>query len=87
MRQEDQAGEVVGASTAVGQRLANTVAYAGMPESIVLLQEPRTLGAGLMQGGGAGLGRGRNGRGLSCSPVGHGSAVVRQIIRWNGRRE
>ena len=44
-----QAGEVVGAPTAIGRRLTNTLAYAGRTASIVLLKEPETLNTELIQ--------------------------------------
>jgi len=47
--QGDQAREVVGAPTAIGRKLTSALAYAGRAESTVLLEEPETLDAGLLQ--------------------------------------
>jgi len=47
--QGDQARETVGAPT--GRRLTNAVAYTGRMESTVLLEEPETLDAELLQEG------------------------------------
>ena len=41
--------ELIGASTAVGRRLANALAYTGRTESTTLLEEPETLDAELLQ--------------------------------------
>jgi len=43
--QGDKAKEIVGARTAIGQRLTTALAYAGRTESIVLLEEPETFDA------------------------------------------
>jgi len=49
--QGGQAREVdVGAPTAIGRRLTNALAYSGRMESTVLLGEPETLDAELLQG-------------------------------------
>jgi len=40
---------LVGAPTELGRRLTNALAYAGRTESIVLLEEPQTLDAELIQ--------------------------------------
>ena len=45
----DQAREVVGARTAIGRRLTNALAHRGPTESTVLLEEPETLDAELLQ--------------------------------------
>jgi len=45
----DQAREIVGAPTEIGRRLTNALAYAGRVESTVLLEEPETLDAELLQ--------------------------------------
>ena len=45
--------EIVGAPTAIGRRLTNALAYGGRTESIVLLEEPETLNAELLQEEGA----------------------------------
>jgi len=45
----DQAREIVGASTTIGRRLMEALAYAGRTERTVLLEEPETLDAGLLQ--------------------------------------
>ena len=42
-------GEVVGAPTGIGRRLTNALAYGGQTESTVLLEEPETLNAELLQ--------------------------------------
>ena len=47
--QGDQAREIVGAQTALGRRLTNTLAYVRRTESTVLLEEPKTLDAELLQ--------------------------------------
>jgi len=47
--QGDQARVVVGAPTAIGRRLTNALADAGRTESTVLLEEPETLDAELLQ--------------------------------------
>ena len=47
--QGDQAREVGGAPTAIGRRLTNALAYARRVESTVLLEEPETLDAELLQ--------------------------------------
>jgi len=47
--QGDQAWEIVGAPTAIGRRLTNVLAYAGRTETTVLLPEPETLNAELLQ--------------------------------------
>jgi len=47
--QGDQAREIVGAPTAIGRRLTNALAYAGRTESTVLLEEPESLDAELLQ--------------------------------------
>jgi len=47
--QRDQAREVVGAPTAIDQRLTSAVAYAGRAESTALLEESETLDAELRQ--------------------------------------
>jgi len=47
--QGDQAREVVGALTAIGRRLTNALGYSGRMESTVLLEEPETLDAELLQ--------------------------------------
>ena len=47
--QGDQARELVGAPTAIVRRLVNALAYAGRTESTVLLEEPETLDAELLQ--------------------------------------
>ena len=47
--QGDQAREIVGAQTALGRRLTNTLAYVRRTESTVLLVEPKTLDAELLQ--------------------------------------
>jgi len=48
--QGDQAREVaIGAPTAIGRRLMNALAYSGRIESTVLLEEPETLDAELLQ--------------------------------------
>ena len=44
-----QAREVVGVPSAIGRRLTNALSYAGRVESMVLLEEPKTLGAILLQ--------------------------------------
>jgi len=46
----DQAREVVGAPTGIGRWLINTLAHGGPTESKVLLEEPETLDAALLQG-------------------------------------
>jgi len=45
----DQAREVVGAPTGIGRRLTNTLVHSGLTESTVLLEEPETLDAELLQ--------------------------------------
>jgi len=45
----DQAREVVGALTEIGRRLKNALAYGGQTERTVLLEEPETLDAELLQ--------------------------------------
>jgi len=45
----DQAREVVGAPTGIGRRLTNTLAHGRPTESTVLLEEPETLDAELLQ--------------------------------------
>ena len=47
--QGDEAKEVVSAPTAIGRRLTTDLTYAGTTESIVLLEEPETLDAELLQ--------------------------------------
>ena len=47
--QGDRAREVVGAPTEIGRRLTNALAYVGRVESTVLLEEPETLDAELLQ--------------------------------------
>jgi len=47
--QGDQAREVVGAPTGIGRRLTNALAHRGQSESTVLLEEPETLDAELLQ--------------------------------------
>jgi len=47
--QGDQARGIVGAPTEIGRRLTNALAYAGRVESTVLLEEPETLDAELLQ--------------------------------------
>jgi len=47
--QGDQAREAVSAPAAIGRRLTYALAYAGKTESTVLLEEPETLGAELLQ--------------------------------------
>jgi len=47
--QGDQAREVVGAPTGIGRRLTNTLAYRGQMVSTVLLEEPETFDAELLQ--------------------------------------
>jgi len=47
--QGDQAREIVGAPTEIGRRLTNALAYAGRTETTVLLEEPETLDAELLQ--------------------------------------
>ena len=45
----DQAREAVGAPMAIGKRLENALEYSGRMESTVLLEEPETLDAELLQ--------------------------------------
>jgi len=45
----DQTREVVGAPTEIGRRLKNALAYGGQTERTVLLEEPETLDAELLQ--------------------------------------
>jgi len=45
----DQAWEVVGAPTEIGRQLKNALAYGGQTEKTVLLEEPGTLDAELLQ--------------------------------------
>jgi len=45
----DQAREIVGVPTAIGRRLTNALTYTVKTESIVLLEEPESLGAELLQ--------------------------------------
>ena len=45
----DQVREVVGAPTGIGRWLINTLAHGGPTESTVLLEEPETLDAALLQ--------------------------------------
>jgi len=45
----DQARELVRAPTAIGRRLVHALAYAGRMETTVLLEEPETLDAEMMQ--------------------------------------
>jgi len=45
----DQAREVLGAPTGIGRRLKNVLAHGGQTERIVLLEEPETLDAELLQ--------------------------------------
>jgi len=45
----DQAREVVGAPSGIGRRLKNALAYGGQTERTVLLEEPETLDAELLQ--------------------------------------
>ena len=47
--QGDQVREVVGAPTAIGRRLTNALAHRGRTESTLLLEEPETLDAELLQ--------------------------------------
>jgi len=47
--QGDQAREIVGAPTEIGRRLTNALAFAGRTETTVLLEEPETLDAELLQ--------------------------------------
>ena len=47
--QGDQAREIVGAPSEIGRRLTNALAYAGRTEPTVLLEEPETLDAELLQ--------------------------------------
>jgi len=47
--QGDQAREAVGAPTEIGRRLTNAFTYAGGTKSTILLEEPETLGAELLQ--------------------------------------
>jgi len=47
--QGDQAREVVGAPTGIGRRLKNALAYGGQTEGTVLLEDPETLDAELLQ--------------------------------------
>ena len=47
--QGDQAREVVGAPIGIGRRLTNALAYGRPTESTVLLEEPETLDAELLQ--------------------------------------
>jgi ribonuclease HI len=47
--QGDQAREIVGAPTAIGRRLTNALTYAGRTEDTVLLEEPETFDADLLQ--------------------------------------
>jgi len=47
--QGDQAREVVGAHTEIGRRLKNALAHGGQTERTVLLEEPETLDAELLQ--------------------------------------
>jgi len=47
--QGDQAREIFGAPTAIGRRLTDALAYTGRTESTVLLEEPETLDAELLQ--------------------------------------
>ena len=47
--QGDQARGIVGAPTEIGRRLTNALAYAGWVEGTVLLEEPETLDAELLQ--------------------------------------
>jgi len=47
--QGDQARGIVGAPIELGRRLANALAYAGAMESTVLLEQPETLKAALLQ--------------------------------------
>ena len=47
--QGDQVREVVGAPTGIGRRLTNALAHRGRTESTVLLEEPVTLDAELLQ--------------------------------------
>ena len=88
--QGDQAREIVGAPTAIARRLTNALAYAGRTESLVLLEEPETLDAELLQEeeaeAKAEAEKDRPGqRGSPRSPTGHGSTAVRQDTRWYGR--
>ena len=45
----DQARQVVGAPTGIGRWLTNALTHGGPTESIVLLEEPETLEAELLQ--------------------------------------
>jgi len=47
--QGDQARTIVGAPTEIGKRLTNALAYMGRTEPIVLLEDPETLDAELVQ--------------------------------------
>jgi hypothetical protein len=47
--QGDQAKEVVGATSSIGQRLEHSLRYSGRMESTVLLGEPETLDTELLQ--------------------------------------
>jgi len=46
---EHQARQVVGAPTGIGRRLTNALAHGGQTEVTVLLEEPETLEAELLQ--------------------------------------
>jgi len=83
--QGDQAREIVGALTAIRRRLTNALAYAGRNERTVLLEEPETLDAELLQEEAeAKAGQKRIDRDSLCSPTDHGSTVVQQGTRWCG---
>ena len=47
--QGDQARGIVGAPTEIGRSLTNALAYTGRTESTILLEEPETLDAELLQ--------------------------------------
>ena len=86
--QGDRVREVVGAPTAIGQRLTNALALRwkdGKHSFARGAGNPRRRAA--TRGGGRGKGGGREGSTGThpCSPTGHGSTAVRQGTRWCAR--
>jgi len=49
LRQGDQARDIVGAPTAIARKLTNALAYAERTESTILVEEPETLDAEILQ--------------------------------------
>jgi len=84
----DQAREVVGAPSEIGRRLKNALAYCEQTERTVLLEEPETLDAELLQEEEAEARAAAEGpdQASPCSRTDHDWTTERPGTRWCGKR-